>query len=113
MKNQLTLLKEGLSLFWNRHGEFTIMLSIMVGLMFIVPHAFAGTTGGDLTQVEKHVQTETTGDVVNILAWVMLALGFIGMVTSMSLKIVVTMFGIFIALIVGPSVISSHFSALI
>lgn len=102
-----------LSVFFQKHGKFLLLLLAYFLLFFVIPHAFAGTTQGDLTAVDKHVKSEVTGDIMDILGWTSLGLGCIFAVAKMNLTIVITMFGIFLLLILGPDVISAHFSALI
>ena len=99
--------------FFKKYSKILMLLTAYLVLFFIVPYAFAGTTGGDLASVDKHVSSEVQGDIMDILGWCCFGLGCIGAVAKMSMSVVITMFGIFLVLTLGPTVISTHFSALI
>jgi hypothetical protein len=101
--NFLNVFQSGIKSFW----QFIILFGMYSSSVW------ASTTGGDLARVAQHVQSEVTGDVITILGWVSFALGCIAAVAKMNLGVVMTMFGIFLMLILGPDVIQSHFSALI
>lgn len=101
---------------FQKHGRLMLMTGFYVLLFlscFWMPHAFAGTTQGDLSTVDTHVKSEVTGDVLDIIAWVSFGLTVITAAAKMSMGVVITFFGIFLLLILGPGVISAHFSALI
>lgn len=113
MSSKTITIKESFCLFFRKHGRFLLSLSVYFLLFFVIPHAFASTTQGDLASVDKHVKSEVTGDIVDIAGWVCFGLGIISAVAKMNLGVIITMFGIFLLLILGPEVFSSHFSALI
>ena len=116
MSAKVMVLEKNVFDFFKIHGRFLFLMGLYLLLVlssFIAPHAFAGTTQGDLSAVDTHVKSEVTGDVLDIIAWVSFGLTVITAAAKMSLGVVITFFGIFLVLILGPTVISAHFSALI